>query len=144
MPYTKEESKFRHERSFYGDGWWERTCVVCGDKFDTNQSYAKYCSQRCANDAAIARRKERMNKRRDQYSVCPICGNPIEQNEKTKIRRYCSNSCKQKAYRARKADVSASKESAEALPAKKNIQVFGEREDREAARKYAMLAKRLA
>jgi len=118
--------------------------VVCGDKFDTNQSYTKYCSQRCANDAAIARRKERTNKKREQYAVCPVCGKPIEQNEKTKIRRYCSNSCKQKAYRARKADVSASKESAEALPAKKNIQVFGERENREAARKYAMLAKRLA
>ncbi len=105
MLYSKEATKFRRKRSFYGDGWWELTCVVCGDKFDSNQSYGKYCSQRCANDAAIAKRKEIVNEKRKAASKCAVCGQPIQQDDFSKIRRYCSNACKQKAYRERKKNV---------------------------------------
>jgi len=44
MLYSKKATKFNRKRSFYGDGWWDLTCVVCGDKFDSNQSKPNQCN----------------------------------------------------------------------------------------------------
>ena len=96
MLYSKEISKFKCKNGM------EFTCVVCGDAFKCLSRYGKYCSQRCANDAAIAKRKRIMDARREWADRCKVCGKCIEQNQKDKIRRYCSAACKQKAYRARK------------------------------------------
>ncbi len=96
MRYSKESSKYNVRNG------WEHRCVVCGDVFQCRSKYGKYCSQRCANDAAIARRKLAMNARREQAVCCKVCGNPIAQNPLDKIRLYCSAACKQRAYRARK------------------------------------------
>ncbi|MDL2237289.1 hypothetical protein LJC56_05610 [Christensenellaceae bacterium OttesenSCG-928-K19] len=97
MLYTKEGSILKCSRKWGGGDFWPCTCAVCGDK-----SYYKYCSQRCANDAAIARRKAKANAKRLEHTKCSVCEKPIEQNLKNKIRKYCSNACKQKAYRLKK------------------------------------------
>lgn len=102
--YTKEDTKYNAKRTPYCDhgAMWTHNCIVCGDEFQCNRMRGKYCSSRCANDAAIQRRQARMAEKRAAASHCTICGAGIEQDHGTKIRKYCSNSCKQKAYRARK------------------------------------------
>ena len=78
-----------------------RKCVVCGDEFKSCiNERSKYCSARCANDAYIAWRRDKIAKKRNTADKCTVCGIEITQNG-AKISLYCSNSCKQKAYRAR-------------------------------------------
>ncbi len=96
MLYSKESSKYNVP---FG---WDHKCVVCGDAFQCLSRYGKYCSQRCANDAAIAKRKRIMKARREGIKYCRVCRKPMEQNPQDKIRLYCSAACKQRAYRARK------------------------------------------
>jgi len=81
---------------------YEVACVVCGDKFKScKPSYlSKYCSARCANDAYIAWRREQTEKKRVAIDKCVVCKIPIQQTG-AKIILYCSNRCKQKAYRER-------------------------------------------
>ncbi len=80
-----------------------RKCVFCGDTFKGVRD-AKYCSYRCVNDAYIARRRERRRQRRANANKCIVCGAHVEQASGcVKLRRYCSNACKQRAYRQRKA-----------------------------------------
>lgn len=96
MRYNKENTKFNRR---YGMDF---KCAVCGDEFKSRSRYAKYCSRRCANDAAIAKRKRKTDARREWANHCKACGQPMEQDPAAKIRRYCSAACKQSAYRARK------------------------------------------
>jgi hypothetical protein len=84
-------------------------CVVCGDEFKYNgkddglkYNVAKYCSERCKNDATMLRRKEKRQKNRKMFNVCIICNTPIQQGTNGKIRKYCSNKCKQQSYRSKK------------------------------------------
>lgn len=97
--YNKESSKKRTKCSTQ-----QIACVYCDDIFK-GTVYAKYCSDRCVNDASIARRRERAQLRRANAKTCFVCGSRVEQaSGRVKIRLYCSNACKQKAYRRRKSD----------------------------------------
>jgi endogenous inhibitor of DNA gyrase (YacG/DUF329 family) len=84
-------------------------CVVCGDEFKCkfNNGRAKYCSLECKGAMAKLRSKEKAKKHRLSFKTCSICGEPIEQVKKGKIRRYCSNKCKQRSFRLKKTNVSA-------------------------------------
>jgi endogenous inhibitor of DNA gyrase (YacG/DUF329 family) len=96
--YSKESSK-RGSKMAYAT---PRICAHCGDMFNGVRD-AKYCSDRCVNDAYIVRRRERARLRRANANTCVVCGSPVEQvGGLVKIRLYCSNACKQKAYRQRK------------------------------------------
>lgn len=53
---------------------------------------------RCVNDNYIQKRKER--KQLEKNRVCVICNKPFVAKKKDAI--YCSNACKQKAYRLKK------------------------------------------
>ena len=98
MLYSKESSK---KRSNSHDAP-ERPCAHCGDLFKGIAS-AKYCSDRCANDAYIARRRVRLRQRRANAKNCVVCNAPVEQADGcVKIKLYCSNACKQKVYSRRK------------------------------------------
>lgn len=79
-------------------------CLICGDKFKSLRKTAKYCSDYCkgVKDKRIASRKAR--EQRKTHNKCLICNNPVEQDRWGKIKRYCSNACKQKSYRQRKAN----------------------------------------
>jgi endogenous inhibitor of DNA gyrase (YacG/DUF329 family) len=96
--YSKESSK-RGSKKVYAT---PRPCAYCGDIFKGIAS-ARYCSDRGVNDAYIARRRERARLRRANANKCVVCASPVEQaSGSVKIRLYCSNACKQKAYRQRK------------------------------------------
>lgn len=110
MQYTRESSRFDRQASHssrYGTprpywGNYRDNCTVCGEEFHSKSPFSKYCSQRCANDAAMAKRKARVTERKAQADKCVVCGKAIEQNNWTKVRRYCSPACKQRAYRISK------------------------------------------
>ncbi|MEG1884210.1 MAG: hypothetical protein RR224_10900 [Clostridia bacterium] len=100
MPmYSKENSKFDDGKGHircYGCN-----CVVCGDYFRSRSDRAKYCSQRCANDAQLTRRRKHMAEKREKHKNCIMCGKPLdnEENHWHRVRKYCSTACKQKYYR---------------------------------------------
>lgn len=56
------------------------------------------CSQRCQNDAYLKRRKQR--KALEKEKICSICGKQFTAKKRDAM--YCSDACKQKAYRQRK------------------------------------------
>jgi predicted nucleic acid-binding Zn ribbon protein len=96
--YSKESSK-KGSKMVYAA---YRPCAYCGDSFK-GIAGAKYCSDRCVNDVYIARRRERAQLRRANAKNCVVCDTPVEQAQgSVKIKLYCSNACKQKAYRQRK------------------------------------------
>lgn len=95
--YTKEQTKYRD----VGDDWGGVVrCAYCGDEMP-NAYGRRYCSQRCANDAYMARRRDRQKEQRSK--VCPVCGKHFEAERKSAV--YCSRACKQKAYRRRSAQL---------------------------------------
>lgn len=76
----------------------DKTCMFCGDTFQTSDTRQLYCSVRCRTAAYIARRKER--KEAARRKVCQVCGKPFQ--AKNVRAEYCSTACKLKAYRQRK------------------------------------------
>lgn len=78
----------------------EKICETCGKPFqadtrEVNRGNGKYCSQSCANRAPKSL----------QYKmICKHCGREFMAASKTA--KYCSDSCKQKNYRARQREVS--------------------------------------
>lgn len=98
--YTKEQSRYGRttdggDPKEYQDG--VTHCAYCGEEIP-NAFRRKYCSARCANDAYMERRRERQMAERSK--VCPVCGCRFEAKRKDSV--YCSDSCRQKAYRQRK------------------------------------------
>ena len=91
----------------------EKECQTCGTVFEADsrevkRGNAKYCSLSCAAKAP----------KQLQYSmVCKHCGK--EFLSASKLAKYCSDSCKQKNYRARQKDLSL-----DTVPIKKLYKVF--------------------
>jgi len=102
MLYGKESTRVdKSYDPFYETIYYAKNCCVCGDAFMSSRPKGKYCSQRCSNDAYIVKRRKRAARKRAKVKTCIICATPIEQGT-GKIKKYCSNACKQKAHRARK------------------------------------------
>ena len=103
MPYTKAST--RVDKSIppnYSTGAYHKTCALCSDNFMTLSYTGKYCSQRCINDAYIQRRRERhLATNHTKALTCTVCDTKLQQGS-GKAKAYCSNACKQKAYRTRK------------------------------------------
>lgn len=98
--YSKESSRIENAYRIYSHLGYKGICAFCGDAFQSSSSKAKYCSDRCRNDAYIKRRKEKERKILEKQKVCVCCGK--EFTAKKKDAMYCSDACKQKAYRKRK------------------------------------------
>lgn len=98
MVYSKESSRIENAYRMYSHLGYEGICVFCGDTFKCSSPKAKYCSQRCQNDAYLERRKQR--KALEKEKICSICGKQFTAKKKDGM--YCSNACKQKAYRQKK------------------------------------------
>lgn len=96
--YSKESSRIEDSYRMYSHLGHEGTCAFCGDPFKSSSPKAKYCSQRCQNDAYMKRRKER--KALEKQKVCAMCEKQFTAKKKDAM--YCSDACKQKAYRERK------------------------------------------
>jgi endogenous inhibitor of DNA gyrase (YacG/DUF329 family) len=100
--YSKEATRIENSYKAYTELRYTGKCFFCGDEFRSRSIVAKYCSQRCKNDKQIERRAEIVFKRRQALKECIVCSKSIKQNEKGKIKQYCSNKCKQAGYRQRK------------------------------------------
>ncbi len=96
--YNKESSRIEGNYRMYSYLGYEGICAFCGDSFKSSNPKAKYCSQRCQNDAYMQRRRER--KALEKEKICTICGKQFTAKKKDAL--YCSDACKQKAYRKRK------------------------------------------
>jgi hypothetical protein len=99
--YSKENSRIENQYRLYSHCGVSGKCVVCGDDFKSSRSDKKYCSVRCANDAYILKRRNKTEQKRQSFSKCIICGQPLKQTS-NKIKMYCSCACKQKSYRCRR------------------------------------------
>lgn len=93
----KEYEEFIAGKWYYQHSY-KLTCHHCGSIFYSVSKRAKYCCYRCSNDNYIAKRKER--KALEKQKVCVVCNKPFVAKKKDAM--YCSNACKQKAYRHRK------------------------------------------
>lgn len=82
-------------------GCYRLTCQWCGNAFYRRYPTAKWCSDRCSNDAGIARRRERIKARRENLT-CGRCGMVFSAARCDT--RYCGGACRQAAYRARVTD----------------------------------------
>ena len=71
------------------------TCVLCGDAFHASNVVARYCSHRCANDAAMARRKLRVQA--SHKKTCKHCLDGFTATRRDA--KFCSAKCKQAAHR---------------------------------------------
>jgi hypothetical protein len=104
-----------NKRDYVISGRHISTCPVCGDRFGHMQTHAKYCSNACRVKAARIRAGRCSNRREAAQAAvhtkhstnhrltCQCCqrefwGNGFDAG----LRLYCSDACKQKAYRQRK------------------------------------------
>jgi hypothetical protein len=88
-----------------------RDCTTCRRKF-LGAPTACYCSEECrhpAKLAAAARQQARYAANRKRYWAregrCSACGAPMPERKRqrdTVLNNFCSNACRQKAYRRRK------------------------------------------
>jgi len=94
--YSKENSRIEDRHRQYTGLLYEKECLVCGDKFKCHGHWAKYCSQRCKNDAQMYFRRTRQDQQKPVQS-CPVCDQ--EYPARRKDQKYCSNACRQKHHR---------------------------------------------
>jgi predicted nucleic acid-binding Zn ribbon protein len=100
--YKKRGEEGRKESwEKWGDSccWYKRICAVCNFVFYPKSPRAKYCSQRCTNDAYLERRRQRKKFDLENH-FCKTCGKKFTAQRKDE--KYCTDACKQKAYRKRK------------------------------------------
>jgi endogenous inhibitor of DNA gyrase (YacG/DUF329 family) len=99
---------------FYG-----KPCQGCGKFFMPARRDAKFCSDACRQAAYRRRadpdvgtiRRERQRQQhiyatkhdKEKHVTCAVCGRELTVNVAHTNLMYCSNSCKQRAYRQRKA-----------------------------------------
>jgi endogenous inhibitor of DNA gyrase (YacG/DUF329 family) len=88
-------------------GKWMR-CSRCGERFHSRRRFEMLCSDACRQEAKgesqrrqIAKRSERRAEHRAALIVaCQRCGKPVA-NPSRSTRAFCSNACRQAAYRGR-------------------------------------------
>lgn len=96
-----------------------KICEICGQGYKPGRGDSQYCSSACKQKAyrrrvdpevgSIHREKQRqtniaITKQMTTKTLnCECCGRKLEVSINHTNLMYCSNACKQKAYRARKA-----------------------------------------
>ena len=121
MDYEQERLEKWYESG--DDGVYKRICPVCGKVFYTRQPKKKYCSsgmiyiidgkkyldKGCKAIAAQRRRKENRIKTK-RACVCSQCGAPFTADRAGA--GYCSNACRQAAYRERMLQINSNRSAA--------------------------------
>lgn len=79
---------------------WKQICPQCGKEFYTMNRFRKYCHLSDCRSRAKQERNEK--KKREHYSehICSVCSAYFI--SKRTDARFCSNACRQKAYREKK------------------------------------------
>ena len=76
---------------------WKKKCETCGKVFYTICNYRRYCHlSDCRSIAEQKRNEERKQKHYSEH-ICSVCSTPFV--SKRYDARFCSNACRQKAYR---------------------------------------------
>jgi endogenous inhibitor of DNA gyrase (YacG/DUF329 family) len=84
----------------------EKTCSRCERTFFSLGQWAPFCSTRCQqNDRNERRREQRAlaraeRQRKRKPGKCAVCGAKLADQVRSTL-RYCSNACRQEAYRHR-------------------------------------------
>ncbi len=73
-----------------------KSCIHCG--VDIGPYMPDYCSHKCRRAAATARQREARAAER-KFGKCRVCRKPL----KRVGQKYCSDACRQKAWRERNA-----------------------------------------
>lgn len=91
-----------------------RFCPVCGSRYEYHRKTSQFCSAKCRAIAyrddhpkPLRRSKVNENRRRTKLQnvdlkTCARCTTTFFVSGLNKCRKYCSNACKQAAYRDRK------------------------------------------
>jgi endogenous inhibitor of DNA gyrase (YacG/DUF329 family) len=83
----------------------ERNCSRCGRQFFST-GYVDYCSNQCQQADRNERRREQRAQerasRRREPGKCVVCGTKLVDQVRSTL-RYCSDACRQQAYRSRAA-----------------------------------------
>ena len=93
---------------------YEKQCRICGDQYGADRYDQLYCSNACAQKAYRRKRGalsvecgrvQAVETKRVEFQdkVCEQCGTFFEASLIAAKRRFCSDRCKQRAYRERKA-----------------------------------------
>lgn len=101
---TEQERAKLHYDKWQKEGWdcrkaYKIICPVCGETAYTFRSYQKYCSYDCKIKAS-GKRSNARKKRPLTATKCAVCGETFTARDKA---LYCSNACRQRAYRMREA-----------------------------------------
>ena len=78
-------------------GCYHRQCSVCGKLFYAGMPHAHLCSERCNQDAVLARRRKARRAARSR--CCPRCNHTFIGQRRDAV--YCSNACRQAIHRQR-------------------------------------------
>lgn len=95
------ERWYNEQMEEYGySSYIKKVCPTCKKQFYTSNYRRVYCNWRCQYAAQIDRNKQRRKTAKlNRKYVCQCCG---ESFMPTRVdARYCSSSCRQKAYRQR-------------------------------------------
>ncbi len=91
----------------------KRPCRCCGRLFWAYRSAHRdtppfFCSPACRVEYHRQRRQEKRHAiaaaREIDYGTCAVCGQPLRATAQRTSRRYCSDTCRQSAYRQRNAE----------------------------------------
>ena len=98
--YAEQETlKYWYENNV-GYHVWKKKCETCGKVFYTICNYRKYCH--LSDCRSIAKQKRIEEKKQEHHSehICSVCSASFV--SKRNDARFCSNACRQKAYRKNK------------------------------------------
>ena len=119
-----------------------KTCDICGQKYDTNRPNQKYCCPACKKEAMRRRFLANYKRKKEEIGknfiikTCPVCGSEFRTDRKIKI--YCSDRCYQMMRKQRTEQMKLEdKDWREKQKAKKEAR---EKERREKAKKKDIMA----
>jgi hypothetical protein len=96
------ESQFEQHDEWWWNarGFYRESCAHCGGTF-IGWATRLYCCTKCQRTAAMGRRKVQRKQQQHERPLvaCTQCGGEIPVHRSTK--RFCSDACRQAAYRAR-------------------------------------------
>ena len=76
----------------------KRICQKCGNEFDTDCKYRKYCSDKCAKEVRKIQSTKEYRKRNEKRGlICKECGDKFDFTYKHRIREFCCVDCR-KSY----------------------------------------------
>ena len=119
-----------------------KTCDICGQKYDTNRPNQKYCCPACKKEAMRRRFLANYKRKKEEIGkkiitkTCPVCGSEFRTDRK--IKTYCSDRCYQMMRKQRTEQMKLEdKDWREKQKAKKEAR---EKERREKAKKKDIMA----